>query len=447
MAAPTPPSGSTPSDASAVSSRLAEPPMSTSSRSSAGFGGLSGRLVTPATLADLWGDLVWPKLLTSVRLALRPSRIGLAAIYLLGIGLLLALADHIDSSPKTNILAQFLDPRFGQLLSRLWTDIVGFRGDLAGTTIHLLFIGIPLDIIEKAPWMMVVMVPLMTFWTALFGGAISRMAACDHAHGLRITWPEALGFAVSRWNSLWMALAVPLLLVWGIALAMAVAGLAFRVPVLNVLGGAGWGLFLLGGLVVAVIATVYAVGHAMLVPAVAAEGADAIDAVQHAYAFVFARPLRLVIYLGVLIVQAALVLTIAALITEFAVGVARGSASLWATDNIADKVIVTDNAARDLSSLSSTDRAARWCVNLWTALPTLLFAAFAVSLYWCSSTMLYLSMRRVCDGQDTAEIWMPGLVPGTLASAKSSGVRMAESTVVSSKPSEGVSDTGPADET
>ena len=420
--------------------------MSTASRSllAPGAGtqapGLSGRPVTPATLADLWADLVWPKLLESVRLALRPSRLGLAVVFLLGVALLLLLADKIDGSPRSSVLGQFLEPRIGQQLSRLYDNVVGMRGDMAGQTIYVIFIAIPLSMLQSSPWMMVLMVPLLTLWTALIGGAISRMAACDHAHGLRITWPEALGFALARWNSLWMALAVPLIVVWGIALAMAVAGMVFRVPVLNVLGGAGWGLFLLGGLIAAIVAIVYFVGHAMLVPAVAAEGADAIDAVQHTYAFVFARPLRLVVYLGVLITQAAIVLVVAGAVTELAEGMARGAASLWVSDPLANTVITTNNGARDLSALSSTDRAARWCVNLWTAVPGLLFAAFAVSLYWCSSTMLYLAMRRVCDGQDTAEIWMPGVVPGTVAALR-------DPPVVHRSAGEAISETGPADET
>ena len=37
---------------------------------------IAGRSVTPATLADLWADLVWPKLLESVRLALRRVQLG-----------------------------------------------------------------------------------------------------------------------------------------------------------------------------------------------------------------------------------------------------------------------------------------------------------------------------------------------------------------------------------
>jgi hypothetical protein len=36
-----------------------------------------------------------------------------------------------------------------------------------------------------------------------------------------------------------------------------------------------------------------------------------------------------------------------------------------------------------------------------------------VSFWFSSGTVLYLLMRQVCDGQDTGELWTPGLIAGT----------------------------------
>ncbi len=43
-----------------------------------------------------------------------------------------------------------------------------------------------------------------------------------------------------------------------------------------------------------------------------------------------------------------------------------------------------------------------------------LVAAYVVAYIFTSATMMYLLMRRACDGQDIEEIWRPGLTPGTL---------------------------------
>jgi hypothetical protein len=49
----------------------------------------------------------------------------------------------------------------------------------------------------------------------------------------------------------------------------------------------------------------------------------------------------------------------------------------------------------------------RRVVNFWTGALELLLGAFFVSYFFTASTILYLLLRRLCDGQDVAELWMP----------------------------------------
>jgi hypothetical protein len=53
-------------------------------------------------------------------------------------------------------------------------------------------------------------------------------------------------------------------------------------------------------------------------------------------------------------------------------------------------------------------------VGFWQGLIIMLVAAYIIAYLFSASTMIYLLMRRACDGQDIQEIWVPGLVPGTL---------------------------------
>ena len=57
------------------------------------------------TLSDLTADLVWPRLLRTGALALRPSRLGVAFFYLIGLMVLLHVADLIDGSERNVLIA------------------------------------------------------------------------------------------------------------------------------------------------------------------------------------------------------------------------------------------------------------------------------------------------------------------------------------------------------
>jgi len=38
-----------------------------------------------------------------------------------------------------------------------------------------------------------------------------------------------------------------------------------------------------------------------------------------------------------------------------------------------------------------------------------------LSYIYTASTLLYLMMRQINDGQDHAELWVPGMIAGTMA--------------------------------
>jgi hypothetical protein len=60
--------------------------------------------------------------------------------------------------------------------------------------------------------------------------------------------------------------------------------------------------------------------------------------------------------------------------------------------------------------------------EIWTLVPFGLLAGFVVSYILCAGTILYLLMRKLADGQEVEEIWMPGMVPGTAAAATAPAV-------------------------
>lgn len=414
------------------------------------------------TLDDLLRDLVWPKLLRAFPLALRPSRLGMAAVYLIGAVLLVMAADRLDNDPKGNALVlamQTVGMNSASGASALMPGPgdrsgPGERAAGAGREVHMTFVTLPARLLREHTLVALLIVPLLVGWTAIMGGAIARSAACDFSSGVSLTWPQSLGFALSRWASLVGALVLPLITLWAIVLAMSIAGWAlFSLGVVNVLGGLLWGLFLVGGLVCAVIMLAYVVGWSMLVPGVACEGTDAIDSVQHAYSFVFARPGRVIVYQFILLVQGVLAVSLVGIVVGLTLYTAqhagmvfsgpRGSAVLF-------NLLGEPSAAGGPSTVTGGG-IARLLASLWTLVPVALGLGFLVSYLFTGSTILYLCMRRLVDGQDVSELWYPGLVPGTVARENSTivGAR-SSSPAVPDKPAparESVSDTGPADET
>ncbi|HMN42197.1 MAG TPA: hypothetical protein PKE29_15235 [Phycisphaerales bacterium] len=405
------------------------------------------RLHAPLTFDDLVADLTWPRLLRAGHLALRPSRLGMALAFLVGLLLLVGLADKVDQQPG-NALADSL-----RVVAIDMVQLVrgsnppppeGGAGARVGRETFAIFASTPAYLVRTSPWVAFLVLPLMAIWTALCGGAICRSAACEFAQGVGIEWPKAVGFALSRWWALTGALVGPILLAWAIMIGMAVAGWAlFSLPVVNLLGAAVWPLFLLGGLVVSIVMLAYLVGWPMLLPSVACEGTDAVDAVQHAYSFVLARPLRLAVYLVILIVQMLVLMAIVGAVFWLAIHVAQKCGMQWSGVRGADALgALPEQAVRGVDE-NANSPLVRGVVNLWSVVPVLLPLAFAASFVWCGSTILYLAMRRVVDGQDVHEIWMPGMVAGTMAAHGGPAAPIP----APAAPADAVSDTGPADET
>lgn len=404
---------------------------------------------SPLTLDDLLADLVWPKLLRAGRIALRPARVGLGAFYLIGCAILLAAADKIDGDPDHNIIRQ-CGTRIATDFHVLIASLAHARWPEAVINLVDLFIGAPSECLRRAPWAAVFVLPLLLIWTVIIGGAISRSAATEIAWSRTISWPAALSLSISRRRSLIGAVLLPLVAIWVITLGMAAAGWAlFNLPVLRVVGGLAWGLFIFGGLIAAVLMLGMILGHALLVPAVVCEGADSIDAVQHAYAMALSRPVRLLGYVLVLAVQAVVLASVVAVALGAALWIAQLSSGSWTNDR-GDAVIAAAGAGRlggaalgfgdQPGPPPATDRAASVFVRFWSVAFIVAGLGVAVSYWWCAATALFLVMRRICDGQDISELWSPGMVGGTVS--ESIQARPA----ASPGESQAVADNGAADE-
>ncbi|MGE3108523.1 MAG: hypothetical protein AB7G11_05290 [Phycisphaerales bacterium] len=397
----------------------------------------AGPLRSPMMLDDLLSDLLWPKLLRAPVLALSPSRVILAAFSVLIGALVISLAGSLEAAlgwGRSEESVARLSRVTGVLLSLPdWASPRGFGAAWVSAALEL-----PGASVRAHPLISTAGALVMVVLWCIGGGAISRSVVCELGGDARCTWTQALGMSLSRAPSSISAMLFPLVLVALLAVLGALGGLVLlRAPGLNLLGSVLYGGFVLVGFLAVTVLVLYAVGHVMLVPAVMADGSDAIDAIQRAYAYVLGRPARYAVYAVLAIVQGLVVVGIAGALvwgattfTTHTTGRLAGESGRTAImqaqaaaqgGDQAERLVLHDAAVRQAIAEAQplpTERDARpsrlrtfaWgarVIELWILVPMLLLSGFIVSYIHSASSVVYLLMRRLSDGQDIAEIWKP----------------------------------------
>jgi hypothetical protein len=343
---------------------------------------------------DVTDSLAWPTLLRVPALALRPERVVLGVVGVVA----MALVSRLGTlwAPDQTDLATAVGARLA----------AGARGVLAGTLAFdagLLaggarsVVSIATDVLGARPWTALALGPLLLLVFAVLSGAIARSAASEIGLARVPRAAACLGWAVSRWFSLWISWFGPLVLAGVFLGVIALGGVLFRVPGLDVLGSVLVALgFVLAAIAVIILIAV-GVGGWMLAPAVACEGTDAMDAIQRALAYTLGRPVRLAAYLVLLIALGGAALGIAA-------------ALLGAIDTALVRSIglfLPEGTWPIPADARGTSGVARSIVSFWRLVPEVLLAGYAFSLVATGGAALYLVCRRVNDGQEMSELWEP----------------------------------------
>ncbi len=153
-----------------------------------------------------------------------------------------------------------------------------------------------------------VIICTLAVW-ALFGGAITRMAAVQVARNEKIGMTEAVRFTAARYFSFLFAPVFPLLLVALLAIFLLIFGFFQVITVFFgdiLIAGLLWPLVLLFGLVMAVV-LVGLVGWPLMYATISAEGSDSFDALSRSYSYVYQAPWHYLWYGFLAIVYGAVV--------------------------------------------------------------------------------------------------------------------------------------------
>lgn len=361
----------------------------------------------PATLADFTDDLLWVKLMRAPALALRPERL---VVCLFGVILILACLrlPGIFISSEGSPLNTFIEFE-KEALRELVSGIKRFHsGDIVAGIWKFVFSG-PRQTVSDAPLSAAIMFIPSILIFCLVGGAVSRMVACEFSQGTKMPWDKALMFSLSRLTSSVLALLMPLIVVVGLGALISLFGWTLGIAGANLVGALAYGIALIFAALAVVAIGTYLIGWPMLIPAIACEGTDAVDATQRAVAYVLGRPLRLFLYSVFLMAQAAVATLICAVVVAGVEGFIAHASAQFAGD--AAKQV----ASGDAGSLGWSFKGAAWIVSQWHMALSLIVSAFVLCLHFSGSTIRYLLLRRINDGQELEEIWMPKMIPGTSA--------------------------------
>jgi hypothetical protein len=242
----------------------------------------------------------------------------------------------------------------------------------------------------------------------LFGGAIARIAALKFTRDEAPDLPGALRHAAGKLTSYSMA---PLLALAGAAVfgvQLTILGWIMQLDFLAMIAGFAWPFALLLGLLMSILLIGALAGWPLMWATVAVEGTDAFDALSRSYAYTYQRPLRLLWYVLLAAILAAVSMFIVKLFATSAISLGNWSVS-WGLDEQAYRQIVaplptTADAAP--SELSGTNWLAAQSISFWKSLLGALAAGYQAGFLFVAAVGVYLLLRKDIDGAEMDEVYV-----------------------------------------
>jgi hypothetical protein len=258
---------------------------------------------------------------------------------------------------------------------------------------------------------------------AFAGACISRFSALELAGVERAPLKDIVTFASSRLWTFIKAPVAPFLILLAIGTVLALVSIAGAIPWI---GPIIIGMVFVGFLGVSFILMLLLLGilggFNLLYPTIAVEGADSFDAMSRSFAYVYARPWRLVFYTVTSLIYGVITFLFIAfaaylvlLLTHTFVGWGMdlfgthyGAYSglpaletLWPSPQFLQLIHPINWYA-----MSWPEFIGAAFLHFWVFLLIAGTGAYVVSYYFSSHTIIYLLLRRSVDGQGIKEIYL-----------------------------------------
>lgn len=240
---------------------------------------------------------------------------------------------------------------------------------------------------------------------AFFGSCITRVAAVHLASEERLGWGAMLRHACSKWRAYLAAPLFPLVGVLFGAVLLGALGLLLQGNVGLLIAALIWPLFLVGGVLAALMLLGLLFGWPLMWATISAEGTDSFDALARAYSYVFQRPLRYLFYAVVAILFGILGWL---LVSNFAAAVI--SLTYWAADWGAGQSVALVGGEFELRPGGGDPQHVglfgAGLIRFWCGCVKLLAVGFLYSYFWTASTAIYFLLRRDADATEMDEVFL-----------------------------------------
>jgi hypothetical protein len=410
-------------------------------------------------LQQIWESFAFTRLLRTFRMAVAPAKIliaMMAIILICAFGWLMdtitintqnALSDKKTMMPSADAIAEYDTPsewpiyKDRKMLFSVLEEFSKTRGVFStlwnyttarfhAAVISLLFTFPPLEMLVNLwlcvtallwavkfhPIYSVVFLTFIIVVMSFAGGAICRLAALEFSRDEKPGLAEAFKFSWQKLGGFLTAPAIPIgiMVVCGGCITM--LGIAGNIPVAGKLIMAiGLPIALIIGLVISLFLVGTIIGANIMFPAIAYEGSNGYDAISRSFAYVFAHPWAITFYgILALIYGAAsyfLVRTFVFLLlfithTLMDIGLSNSGSGtmlskIWAKPEPFN--LLRENPE---ISLNSIELASSLIINTAVLTVVALLAAFVLSFYYCSCTIIYALMRERVDKVPTNEIYI-----------------------------------------
>lgn len=291
-------------------------------------------------------------------------------------------------------------------------------------------------------YFLLVFVWAVVVW-AVFGGAITRIAAVQVARGEKVGLTEAVRFTLKRLLSYIAAPLFPLVFVFVLLIFSFIFGWFHLIPIFGdvVVDGLLWPVMLVIGLVMAVALIGLAVGWPLMSPTVSAEGTDSWEAVSRSFSYVFQKPWQYLWYAVVALAYGAAVVFFVGFVSSMAVYLSKWAVSktplvdyanrnpaflfvysppsfgwrellLEGTQNAQGQALVENGRVAQEAYAAYKNDMRAWnhvgaaLVSFWLGLVFLLVVGFGYSYFWSASTIIYLLMRKNVDAAELDEVYL-----------------------------------------
>jgi len=256
---------------------------------------------------------------------------------------------------------------------------------------------------------------------AIFGGAVSRIAALHFARDEKIAIRHALRFSCGKFFSFFSAPLIPIGIILVLGLIIAVGALLLNIPWIGeIIVGVLLFLAILLGLAIAFLLVGFVGGGALMYPTIAAEGSDSFDGISRSFSYVFARPWRAALYGLVALFYGVATYLFVRLFAFIALSATHTFCKwfVWAgggeLDQAADKVDLLWTAPTfgslfgrfSWQAMSSMQSIGAFIMGVWIFLVATLVLAYMFS-YWASATtVIYFLLRRKVDATDLDDVYL-----------------------------------------